>query len=145
MPHAERVWEGAVLLEDYKSERSTLQIRTDDTKVCKSLTIKSDEDLPPLRNPDILIGENNLTSLSFLHEPAVLYNLQIRFQRHCIYTYCGIVLVAFNPYNELPIYGNDTIWAYRGQAMGDLEPHIFAVAEEAYTKLERYDHLIILT
>lgn len=27
--------------------------------------------------------------------------------------------------------------AYRGQAMGDLEPHIFAVAEEAYTKLER--------
>ena len=68
---------------------------------------------------------------------AVLYNLQIRFSRHSIYTYCGIVLVAFNPYNELPIYGNDTIWAYRGRAMGELEPHIFAVAEEAYTKLER--------
>nr|CAD7204776.1 unnamed protein product [Timema douglasi] len=48
-----------------------------------------------------------------------------------------IVLVAINPYDELPIYGSDTIWAYRGQAMGDLEPHIFAVAEEAYTKLER--------
>lgn len=31
----------------------------------------------------------------------------------------------------------DTIHAYRGQAMGDLEPHIFAVAEEAFTKLER--------
>ncbi|KAI8441579.1 hypothetical protein MSG28_015160 [Choristoneura fumiferana] len=27
--------------------------------------------------------------------------------------------------------------AYRGQAMGDLDPHIFAVSEEAYTKLER--------
>lgn len=49
----------------------------------------------------------------------------------------GIVLVAINPYQELPIYGSDTIWAYRGQAMGDLDPHIFAVAEEAYTKLER--------
>nr|CAD7262898.1 unnamed protein product [Timema shepardi] len=49
----------------------------------------------------------------------------------------SIVLVAINPYDELPIYGSDTIWAYRGQAMGDLEPHIFAVAEEAYTKLER--------
>jgi len=45
--------------------------------------------------------------------------------------------VAINPYQELPIYGSDTIWAYRGQAMGDLDPHIFAVAEEAYTKLER--------
>lgn len=139
VPHPEKVWEGAVLLEDYKLNQPSLKVRTDESSQTKILEIKSDTDLPPLRNPDILIGENNLTSLSFLHEPAVLYNLQIRFQRHCIYTYCGIVLVAFNPYNELPIYGNDTIWAYRGQAMGDLEPHIFAVAEEAYMKLERFE------
>ncbi|XP_076679320.1 dilute class unconventional myosin isoform X2 [Andrena cerasifolii] len=140
VPHPEKIWEGAVLLEDYKLNQKSLKVRTDDSNQTKTLDVKSDAELPPLRNPDILIGENNLTSLSFLHEPAVLYNLQIRFQRHCIYTYCGIVLVAFNPYNELPIYGNDTIWAYRGQAMGDLEPHIFAVAEEAYTKLEREGH-----
>ncbi|XP_071571987.1 unconventional myosin-Va isoform X1 [Temnothorax nylanderi] len=140
VPHPEKVWEGAVLLENYRQNPPTLKVRTEESKQTRILEIKSDNDLPPLRNPDILIGENNLTSLSFLHEPAVLYNLQIRFQRHSIYTYCGIVLVAFNPYNELPIYGNDTIWAYRGQAMGDLEPHIFAVAEEAYTKLERENH-----
>ena len=30
------------------------------------------------RNPDILIGENDLTSLSYLHEPAVLHNLEVR-------------------------------------------------------------------
>jgi len=37
-----------------------------------------------------LIGENDLTSLSSLHEPAVLYNLQVRFCRQsAIYTYCG--------------------------------------------------------
>lgn len=35
------------------------------------------------------------------------------------------------------IAGIDTIQTYRGQAMGDLDPHIFAVAEEAYTELER--------
>ncbi|CAL1680217.1 unnamed protein product [Lasius platythorax] len=140
VPHPEKIWEGAVLLENYKQNQSTLKVQTEESNQTKTLEIKSDVDLPPLRNPDILIGENNLTSLSFLHEPAVLYNLQIRFQRHSIYTYCGIVLVAFNPYNELHIYGNDTIWAYRGQAMGDLEPHIFAVAEEAYTKLERENH-----
>ena len=136
--HPEKIWESAVLLEDYKANHETVTVHTDESNQKKVLQIKSDADLPPLRNPDILIGENNLTSLSFLHEPAVLYNLQIRFQRRCIYTYCGIVLVAFNPYDELPIYSNDTIWAYRGQAMGDLEPHVFAVAEEAYTKLERY-------
>jgi myosin-5 len=137
VPHTEKVWEGAFLLEDFKPQGRSLRLLTEDSHQDTRLELDSDADLPPLRNPDILIGENNLTSLSFLHEPAVLYNLQVRFQRHSIYTYCGIVLVAFNPYNELPIYGNDTIWAYRGQAMGDLEPHIFAVAEEAYTKLER--------
>merc|ERR1719410_1225693 len=99
------------------------------------------EDLPPLRNPDILIGENDLTSLSHLNEPEVLHNLQVRFvDRNEIYTYCGIVLVAINPYAELHIYGNDTIMAYRGQNMGDLDPHIYAVSEEAFKLMERDNH-----
>ncbi|XP_046984873.1 unconventional myosin-Va [Schistocerca americana] len=133
--HPEKVWEEAEVTEDYKS--SVLKVRTEDGRI-HDLIIESDEKLPPLRNPRILIGENDLTSLSYLHEPAVLYNLKVRFcQKSSIYTYCGIVLVAINPYDDLPIYGIDTIWAYRGQAMGDLDPHIFAVAEEAYTKLER--------
>lgn len=54
----------------------------------------------------------------------------------------GIVLVAINPYDELHIYDSDTIWTYRGKSQGDLDPHIFAVAEEAYAKLERYGALL---
>ncbi|CAG7709106.1 unnamed protein product [Allacma fusca] len=131
----EKVWKSAEILKDFTS--SPLDIVDEDgTEV--QLQIKNQEDLPPLRNPDILIGQNDLTSLSYLHEPAVLYNLNYRFTNHnTIYTYCGIVLVAINPYEELPIYNTETIWAYRGQAMGDLDPHIFAVSEEAYTKMER--------
>lgn len=46
--------------------------------------------LPPLRNPDILVGENDLTALSYLHEPAVLHNLRVRFaEARLIYTYSG--------------------------------------------------------
>ncbi|KAK5647331.1 hypothetical protein RI129_002223 [Pyrocoelia pectoralis] len=112
IPDPIKVWEGAELLEDYSPTRSTLRVQTDEDKEVKTLTIKVESNLPHLRNPTILIGENDLTSLSYLHEPAVLYNLQVRFYV-------------------------DTIQAYRGQAMGDLDPHIFAVAEEAYTKLER--------
>ncbi|XP_062512560.1 unconventional myosin-Vb-like isoform X2 [Corticium candelabrum] len=58
-------------------------------------------------------------------------------QQQAIYTYCGIVLVAVNPYHLLPIYGADVIDAYRGQQMGQMDPHIFAVAEEAFRKMAR--------
>jgi myosin-5 len=50
----------------------------------------------------------------------------------------GIVLVAINPYQELSIYSQDTVLAYRNRNQyGSLDPHIFAVAEEAFTKMER--------
>ncbi|XP_055531735.1 unconventional myosin-Va isoform X2 [Wyeomyia smithii] len=137
IPHPENVWQGAVVLSDYKEGSSTLELITD-RQVKHTVQLKSSGDLPPLRNPAILIGQNDLTALSYLHEPDVLYNLEVRFcDRHAIYTYCGIVLVAINPYAELPLYGTDLIRAYRGHSMGELEPHIFAVAEEAYAKLER--------
>lgn len=50
----------------------------------------------------------------------------------------GIVLVAINPYESLAIYEADIISAYHGQNMGDMDPHIFAVAEEAYKCMARY-------
>jgi len=49
----------------------------------------------------------------------------------------GIVLVAINPYQQLPIYDNDTIRAYSGQDMASMDPHIFAVAEEAFKRMSR--------
>ncbi|KAF8788252.1 unconventional myosin-Va-like isoform X3 [Argiope bruennichi] len=134
IPDPTHVWVGAEVKKFGKDE---LEVELEDGST-QLVKVTSDDKLPPLRNPDILIGENDLTSLSYLHEPAVLYNLQVRFcNQNAIYTYCGIVLVAINPYEELPIYGNDTIMAYRGQSMGDLDPHIFAVSEEAYTQMER--------
>lgn len=56
--------------------------------------------------------------------------------------FSGIVLVAINPYEQLPIYGADIINAYSGQNMGDMDPHIFAVAEEAYKQMARFVSLI---
>lgn len=45
--------------------------------------------------------------------------------------------MAINPYYQLPIYDNDTIHAYSGQDMANMDPHIFAVAEEAFKRLSR--------
>ena len=56
----------------------------------------------------------------------------------CFLVNAGIVLVAINPYQSLPIYDIDTIQAYQGQDMHALEPHVFAVAEEAFKNMSRY-------
>uniref|UniRef100_A0A8C4HJQ7 Myosin VAa n=1 Tax=Dicentrarchus labrax TaxID=13489 RepID=A0A8C4HJQ7_DICLA len=138
IPDAEEVWKSAELTKDYKNGDASLQLMLEDgTSIEHTLDPKT-KNLPYLRNPDILVGENDLTALSYLHEPAVLHNLKVRFvDSKLIYTYCGIVLVAINPYETLPIYGTDIINAYSGQNMGDMDPHIFAVAEEAYKQMAR--------
>ena len=44
-----------------------------------------------------------------------------------------------NPYAKVTIYGEDTIQLYRkAGANGMLDPHIFAVAEKAFSEMERY-------
>ncbi|XP_071343628.1 unconventional myosin-Va [Trachinotus anak] len=137
VPDPDAVWVSAQLLQDYNpGEKQLLLQLSDGNRV--HYPVGSPSDLPPLGNPDILEGENDLTALSFLHEPAVLHNLRVRFLDYSsIYTYCGIVLVAINPYDQLPIYGEEVIDAYSGQDMADMEPHIFSVAEEAYRTMTR--------
>uniref|UniRef100_A0A8C3Y8S5 Myosin VA n=1 Tax=Catharus ustulatus TaxID=91951 RepID=A0A8C3Y8S5_CATUS len=145
IPDPEEVWKSAELLKDYKPGDKVLQLRLEEGKELEYCLDPKTKELPPLRNPDILVGENDLTALSYLHEPAVLHNLKVRFiDSKLIYTYCGIVLVAINPYEQLPIYGEDIINAYSGQNMGDMDPHIFAVAEEAYKQMARFRNQSII-
>ncbi|XP_028273403.1 unconventional myosin-Vb isoform X1 [Parambassis ranga] len=138
IPDPEDVWKAAEITKDYKEGEPVLHLRLEDETVLEYAVGPKSNPLPFLRNPDILVGENDLTALSYLHEPAVLHNLRVRFlESNHIYTYCGIVLVAINPYEQLQIYGEEVINAYSGQNMGDMDPHIFAVAEEAFKQMAR--------
>ncbi|XP_061093823.1 unconventional myosin-Vb [Conger conger] len=137
VPDPETVWASASLLQDFSPGDGQLLLQLSDGREVQ-YPLSPPAGLPPLGNPDILEGENDLTALTFLHEPAVLHNLRVRFLDYSsIYTYCGIVLVALNPYEQLPIYGEEVIDAYSGQDMADMEPHIFSVAEEAYRTMIR--------
>lgn len=58
-----------------------------------------------------------------------------------IYTWCGIALVAVNPYQEQDIYGQQAVETYHSASHSvylQLDPHIYAVTEDAYSKLERH-------
>ncbi|KAI0340163.1 myosin 5 [Trametopsis cervina] len=95
------------------------------------------EDLPPLRNPPLLETADDLATLSHLNEPSVLHTIRNRYAQHSIYTYSGIVLIAMNPFQRVTLYGPEIIQAYNGRKRGELEPHLFAIAEDAYTAMSR--------
>ncbi|CAJ0582031.1 unnamed protein product, partial [Mesorhabditis spiculigera] len=141
--HPKLVWISGELLDDYKIGQRSLRIRLeDDNATIVEAPVSDEKSLPFLRNPEILMGADDLTTLSYLHEPAVLNNLQYRFMgRENVYTYCGIVLVAINPYADCGhLYNDDVIQVYRGvgKQVRELDPHIFGVAEEAYFDLCEY-------
>ncbi|KAL0812826.1 hypothetical protein Bca101_069269 [Brassica carinata] len=78
-------------------------------------------------------GVDDMTKLSYLHEPGVLQNLKIRYELNEIYTYTGNILIAINPFQRLPhIYDAHMMQQYKGAPFGELSPHVFAVADVAY-------------
>ncbi|KAK5970376.1 Nucleus accumbens-associated protein 1, partial [Trichostrongylus colubriformis] len=139
--HPELVWIPGELEHDITFSTRKVRIRLEDDEVVE-VELSNPNQLPFLRNPTILVGKDDLTALSYLHEPAVLHNLQVRFvEREVIYTYCGIVLVAINPYADCPyLYGEEVIQVYRGagKQVRELDPHIYAVAEEAFFDLTEF-------
>ena len=44
-----------------------------------------------------------------------------------------------NPYQVLPLYDNEQISKYMGKKLGELPPHIFAIADNAYSNMMRND------
>ncbi|KAJ8494164.1 hypothetical protein OPV22_015885 [Ensete ventricosum] len=78
-------------------------------------------------------GVDDMTKLSYLHEPGVLQNLATRYELNEIYTYTGSILIAVNPFQRLPhLYDTHMMQQYKGADFGELSPHVFAVADVAY-------------
>ncbi|KAG9447665.1 hypothetical protein H6P81_013793 [Aristolochia fimbriata] len=78
-------------------------------------------------------GVDDMTKLAYLHEPGVLQNLKSRYDINEIYTYTGNILIAVNPFRRLPhLYDSHMMEQYKGAALGELNPHPFAIADAAY-------------
>uniref|UniRef100_M4A5S1 Myosin X, like 1 n=1 Tax=Xiphophorus maculatus TaxID=8083 RepID=M4A5S1_XIPMA len=91
-------------------------------------------------------GVEDMSALAELHEAAIMHNLYQRYQKDNIYTNIGSILAAVNPYKQIPgLYDLDRVDLYSKHHLGELPPHIFAVANECYRCIwKRHDSQCVL-
>ncbi|KAM7104181.1 unconventional myosin-VIIb isoform 2-T2 [Molossus nigricans] len=97
------------------------------------------EDLGTLSpmHPNLAQGVDDMIHLGDLNEAGMVHNLLIRYRQHKIYTYTGSILVAVNPFQVLPLYTREQVQLYYNRHMGELPPHVFAVANNCYFNMQR--------
>ncbi|XP_051908625.1 unconventional myosin-VI-like isoform X2 [Hippocampus zosterae] len=76
-------------------------------------------------------------SLMYLNEATLLNNVRVRYSKDKIYTFVANILIAVNPYDDIPeLYSPQTIQRYRGRSLGTLPPHVYAIADKAYRDMK---------
>uniref|UniRef100_A0A8C3IU96 Myosin-7 n=1 Tax=Chrysemys picta bellii TaxID=8478 RepID=A0A8C3IU96_CHRPI len=118
---------------------------TAETENGQTVTVKEDQIMQ--QNPPKFDKIEDMAMLTFLHEPAVLYNLKERYAAWMIYTYSGLFCVTVNPYKWLPVYNAEVVGAYRGKKRSEAPPHIFSISDNAYQNMltDRENQSILIT
>ena len=90
-----------------------------------------------LKQPTSNKEYSDLCNLPDLNERTLLENIKSRFQNSNIYTYVGSILIAVNPFKFFPIYNPIDVGMYQNKRLGELPPHIFAIADAAFYTMLR--------
>jgi myosin heavy subunit len=106
----------------------------------------NDFEFVKLRNSaDLNVADiEDLTILQHLHEPSILECLQARYEKDIIYTNTGSILVALNPFKDIPIYGVKKTLEYMEAGINSrfsedvTTPHVYKVADRAYRNMVEY-------
>jgi myosin V len=107
-----------------------LSVLTEDSAICQATA--SECYLQNERDDTV----DDLVRSDHLHEPGILHTLRVRYGVDAIYTYSGQILIATNPHKPLRhLYGPRMMMQYRGVPLGELSPHVYAIAEAAYQSM----------
>lgn len=99
----------------------------------KKVIIKA-ADVKALREgyEDQLRGVDDITTLPAICEGSLLHTIRQRYHRQEIYTNVAKILIAVNPFQNLPITGDDYVQKYRNGHPSDLPPHVYGISRAAY-------------
>jgi myosin-5 len=89
----------------------------------------------PLQNLRLpALGVEDLSSLGFLHAPALLFTVRTRHLAQQPYTWSSNIIISVNPYEELAdLYSDESKTAYAlAKSPSELPPHIYAISATAY-------------
>jgi myosin V len=83
------------------------------------------------------IPPEDLTTLTHLHEPSVVYCLKERYRNDSIYTYTGKILLALNPFRSIKgFYGEAVMEKYwQPNQPQRPPPHVYVIAQDAYQNM----------
>lgn len=92
------------------------------------------------RNKELLSDKASLEAqdlgrLTLLHEAELLHALQVRFEHGAVYTYTGPMLLAVNPFRDIPkLYSYEQLRRFVDLSSADTVPfpHVYGVARDAY-------------
>lgn len=75
--------------------------------------------------------------MMWLHDPSLLHNIRHRYDKNEIYTYTAYILIAVNPYKQIPgLYDEESIMKYHKASIGSLPPHCYGIASRAYRMMK---------
>ncbi len=105
--------------------------------------------LAALTSPDDYEGLNDVLNLTNVTEASLLHNIRLRYRRDDIYTSAGPILISVNPYKLITspqgesLYSEKMMLRYRtGDNFADEYPHLFKVADRAYSAMMDSVHIV---
>ncbi|VDI08202.1 chitin synthase [Mytilus galloprovincialis] len=94
------------------------------------------------------VKRDDLSCLENFDEDSVLEVLRSRYAQDTIYTNCGEILLAVNPYKTLPIFDDENHEKYDWKRFeAKIPPHVFNVAARAYQRIReaKTDQVILVS